>query len=198
MPSCTACARSRAAELGHQRQRHVDAGGDTAAGEDVAVAHHAAGVGRHAVEGRQQVAPGPVAGGAPALQQAGRRQRQRAGAHRRHDTRIGAQPLQLRDEDRVFHRRDDAEAARHQQHVGVFDRGQRLRVEAQAAVGVDHAAGGRRQHAAGAGQPPQHLVRAGEVELGDAREQREDDGGHGGRQGRWTGQQHRAGSFWQQ
>jgi hypothetical protein len=34
------------ADLGHQRQRHVDAGGDTAAGEDVAVAHHAAGVGR--------------------------------------------------------------------------------------------------------------------------------------------------------
>ena len=69
-----------ARDLGQQRESEVDAGGDAAAREAVAVAHHPLGH-RNGAERLQQVARGPVAGRLIALQQARGAQHQRAGAH---------------------------------------------------------------------------------------------------------------------
>ena len=73
--------RLRAGEFRHHGQREIDAGGDAAAGEQVAVAHHASG-GRGRAERGEQIARAPVRRGAPTAQQAGGAEHQRTGAHR--------------------------------------------------------------------------------------------------------------------
>ena len=65
-PELQALGESLAGQFGGDHQGEVDAGGDAAAGDDVAVPGHPRRIGDD-VEQLQHVAPGPVAGGAPAL-----------------------------------------------------------------------------------------------------------------------------------
>ena len=59
-----------ARDLGADRERHVDAGGDAAAGEEVAIAHDAPGV-RECAKEPQQLTKRPLTGRAPPLEEPG-------------------------------------------------------------------------------------------------------------------------------
>ena len=75
-----------AADRGGEREREVDAGGDAAAGDAVAVEDDALGD-RLGAEQGEMLAPGPVAGGAIAAEQPGGAEDQRAGADAGHPLR---------------------------------------------------------------------------------------------------------------
>ena len=109
-----------AADFGHDLEGHVDSGGDAAAGEDDAVAHHAAGVLRDAEVG-ELVAPRPVAGRTLAAQESGGREQQRARAHRGDVARLCAEPAQRGEIGLVFDGGHGAEAAGHAEQVAFID-----------------------------------------------------------------------------
>ncbi len=128
------------------------------------------------------VAPGPVAGGAFATQQARRREQQRAGAHRGDVARLRTEPADGGEIGLVFDGGHRAEAAGHAEQVALIDAVQAAKPgEAHDGIHFELATLDRSEHAARAGQASEHLVGSGEVELGDAGKEGEDDvegGGH--------------------
>jgi len=129
--------------------------------------HHALGD-RDGAEILQHVAPRPVAGRLVALEQAGRAQHQRAGAHRGDVARPRCLPAQEVERLGIGHQRHLAAAARHADHV-------ELRALGEGRRGHDREAGIGRHRIArlpdhvqpGAGHAAQHLGRPGGVELRD-------------------------------
>jgi DNA-binding CsgD family transcriptional regulator len=87
----------RPGNLVDDRQCEVDASRDAAAGDDVAVPHHARRIGRGA-ELREEIAPGPVTCRALAAQQAGGAEEDGTRADRRHEPRGAGQASDFREE----------------------------------------------------------------------------------------------------
>ena len=123
-----------------------------------------------------------MAGGALAGEEPGGAQDQRAGAHRGDVARPAAEPPDLAHERRVRHRLHGAEAARHAEHVAALDLRQVGEARERQPVRFDVLAAHRRRGHLGVGRPHQHLMRAGEIKVGDARIEGEDDAelGHAG------------------
>ena len=124
-----------------------------------------------------------MAGRALALQQTRGREQQGARAHRGDVPRLRAEAAQRREIGLVFNGRHRTEPAGYTEQVAFIDAVQAAKSgEAHDGVHLEFAAFHRRKHAACARQASEHFVGSGEVELGDAREEREDDvewGGHG-------------------
>ncbi len=162
-----------AGEFRHHGQREIDAGGDTTAGEQVAIAHHAAIGGRRAECG-EQIAGAPVRCCSLAAQQTGGAQYQRAGADRADVARARGLLAQPVEDFGILHQRIDAWAAGHTDDVerrAVAQRG--VGQQTQAGIRLDRFQRLRQQQHLGIGHPREHLERAGEVELRHAREQQQ-------------------------
>ena len=117
------------------------------------------------------------------LQQTRGREQQRARAHRGDVARLCAEAAQRREIGLVFNGCHGTEPAGYAEQIAFVDAVESAKPgEAHDGVHLEFAAVDRREHAACAGQAGEHFVGSGEVELGDAREEREDDvewGGHG-------------------
>ena len=121
-----------------------------------------------------------MAGRPLAPQEPGRGQGQRAGAHRGQVLGPLAQALDLTHEGGVDDGLGDAEAARHAQHVAPIDVRQAGEVGEGQAVALDRLAGDAGDDHLRVRQARQELLRAGEVQVGDARIEGENDAGLGG------------------
>ena len=181
-PSCSAC-QAGAGKFGRNHQREVHAGGDTAAGNDIAVTHDAVSIG-DATEQRQHVTPGPMAGGALAVQQAGGAENKRAGTDRRQIAGAGGEAAHLRHESRVVDRFRHREAAGEEDQIAAIDLCQPARAgENKAALRFNRPAGFRGDNRLGVGNAAENRMRCGEVELSHARINRFNDAeraaGHG-------------------
>jgi hypothetical protein len=152
-------------QFGSEREAEIDARGHAAAGDQVAVAHHAP-LRRDRPEGGEQIVRRPVRSGPLAPQEPGRAEHQGAGA----DGGEIALPLRLAAQEAeglgILHQRVHSAAARHADHVerrafGEVDR----RRQHQAGGGRDRLRGLRHEMDAGARHHCQHLVGTGQVEL---------------------------------
>ena len=121
-----------------------------------------------------------MAGRPPPAQEAGRAERDRAGADRGQIGRGRAQPADLADEGLVGDGLGHAEAAGHAEHVAAVDVGQSREAREGQAVGAERQAADAGQDHLRARQANEELLRAGEIEGGDAGIEGEDDAGHGG------------------
>src|SRR5205823_6703422 len=114
-----------------------DAGRDAAPGHNIAVAYDSAGI-RYGAEGGEQLAPGPMAGGALAAQQSGGAEHQRAGTHRRHIARAVGEAAQLAQEfgvaDRIV---SGAEPGRYAHDIASLDIGEPAPPAKDNPVGLD-------------------------------------------------------------
>ncbi len=160
-------------DRGGHGQGHVDAGGDAAAGEEIAVDDDALGD-RLGAESAQQLARHPMGPGAPSAQQPGRAQHQRAGADADDTARLRRRPAKERQHLRVFEQRVDPGPARHQHQVERRAGGERRRRQDREAVLRAHRVEAfPQQQGLGPRQPRQHLVGAGQVELSQVRKHQE-------------------------
>lgn len=174
----------------HERERQVHTGGDAGGGPDVAVLHEdRVGVHPHGgVRLGEEVAPLPVGGGPPAVEQAHRGEQERAGAHGGDPAGLAGEPTDLGEQLPVAQRLAGAAAAGDDERV---DRpghvGQRpVGHHPEAAVGAQRPRPGGRhggavalgaQHVVG---PGEHLEGPGQVQALQPGEGDEHDvGGHG-------------------
>jgi len=118
-----------------------------------------------------------MARGALALEQARRGEQQRARTHGRDVARREAELAHRRKIGRVLDGVDGSIAAGHDEQAAFVDVGEpREPCEAQSLVRLELAAVDGCERAARIREAREHFERSGEVELGDARIQREDDG----------------------
>ena len=163
-------------DFGDQSKGKIDAGGNAAAGKDVAIAHDTGGIGDGAEFG-QQVTPLPMARGALAAQQSGGAKDERASADRGDIARAERQAADMRQIFGVERRFGGGEAAGYTQDIAAFDGGQRGgAAEHHAAFGLDFTALRRGNDGHGPGKAGKKLEWPGKIELRQLRIQRKNDG----------------------